>query len=403
MPTKQTTTPKNWQQVKLGDVCDIVNGSTPKRSVPEYWKNGNIPWFTIEDIRSGGRIINETKQSITDKALKETSVKMLPKDSILLCCTASIGEVAFTKIPLTTNQQFNGLVIKDKKNVFPNYLFYSIQKFGKNLKKKTGKTTIGFLSVGNLSKEEILLPPLSEQQKIAEILEAVDLEIEKVSEEIEKSEKMKRGLMDDLLVRDILNNNYPQFKIGKICETDSGGTPSRKKKEYFEDGTISWLTSGEIKKGKIYSSKQSITELGLSSSSAKVFPTDTVLVAMYGVTAGQVGILKSEMSTNQAICGILPNKKIFPEFLYQYLLVKSSYLRSLAGGGAQPNISQKIIKDQHIPVPPIEKQKQIAEILSTVDDKVKITKNLKNSLTKLKKGLMQDLLSGVVRVNVLNV
>ncbi|KKU12718.1 MAG: N-6 DNA methylase [Candidatus Magasanikbacteria bacterium GW2011_GWC2_45_8] len=153
----QKNIPKGWQEKKLGDVCDIVNGSTPKRSVSEYWENGNIPWFTVDDIRSNGRIISKTNQSITDKALKGTSVKLLPEDSVLLCCTASLGEVALTKIPLTTNQQFNGLVSKDKKNLFPYYLFYSAQKFGENLKSKSGKTTINFLSVGSLSKEKVLI------------------------------------------------------------------------------------------------------------------------------------------------------------------------------------------------------------------------------------------------------
>src|SRR3989339_199539 len=166
----QKIIPKGWQEKKLGDVCDIINGSTPKRSISEYWDNGNIPWFTVDDIRSNGRIINKTNQYITDKALKETSVKLLPEDSVLLCCTASLGEVAFTKIPLTTNQQFNGLISKNKGNLFPYYLFYSAQKLGENLKNKSGQTTINFLSVGSLSKEKLLIPSLKEQKKIAGIL-----------------------------------------------------------------------------------------------------------------------------------------------------------------------------------------------------------------------------------------
>ena len=115
--------PSGWQEKKLGDICDIVNGSTPKRSVLEYWDNGDIPWFTVDDIRSNGRIVSKTTQSITDKALKDTSIKLLPKNSVLLCCTASLGEVALTKIQLTTNQQFNGLVSKDAQSLLPYYLF----------------------------------------------------------------------------------------------------------------------------------------------------------------------------------------------------------------------------------------------------------------------------------------
>jgi len=193
-------TPQNgWEEKRLGDICDIVNGSTPKRTVSEYWENGNIPWFTVEDIRSSGRIINKTNQSITDKALKETSVKLLPEDSVLLCCTASLGEVAFTKIPLTTNQQFNGLISKDKENLYPEYLFYSAQKLGESLKSKSGKTTISFLSVGTLSKEKILLPSLEEQQKIADIFSSIDEKISVNKKLKEKLITLKKGLMQDLL------------------------------------------------------------------------------------------------------------------------------------------------------------------------------------------------------------
>jgi len=101
----------NWQTKKLGGVCDIVNGSTPLRSKKDFWHNGIINWFTIEDIRNQGRIIKETKQKISEIALNETSLRILPPKSILNCCTASIGEYAINEIPLTTNQQFNGLVI----------------------------------------------------------------------------------------------------------------------------------------------------------------------------------------------------------------------------------------------------------------------------------------------------
>ena len=96
--------------ITLEEICDIYNGSTPRRNIAEFWSNGTIPWFTVEDIRIQGRIITSTKQKITKTALDETSVKLLPENSILLCCTASVGEYALSKIELTTNQQFNGLV-----------------------------------------------------------------------------------------------------------------------------------------------------------------------------------------------------------------------------------------------------------------------------------------------------
>ena len=105
-------------------------------------------------------------------------------------------------------------------------------------------------------------------------------------------------------------------KLGEVCETGAGGTPLKSHKDYYEGGTIPWLLSGEVSQGEIYNSKNFITEKGLKNSSAKLFPPNTVLIAMYGATAGQVGILKFEASTNQAVCGILPNEKTIPEYLY---------------------------------------------------------------------------------------
>ena len=144
-------------------------------------------------------------------------------------------------------------------------------------------------------------------------------------------------------------------------ETSSGGTPLKANKEYYEGGTIPWLRSGEVSKGEIKSSELFITQKGLFESSAKIFPINTVLVAMYGATAGQIGILRIEAATNQAICGIFPNENIIPEFLYYLLQAETDHLVQISYGGAQPNISQKIIKNLQIPLPSIEVQEKILE------------------------------------------
>ncbi|MEO8721434.1 MAG: N-6 DNA methylase [Ginsengibacter sp.] len=154
-------------------------------------------------------------------------------------------------------------------------------------------------------------------------------------------------------------SEFEMVRLGDVCKTSSGGTPLKSKLEYFENGNIPWLRSGEVAQGHVYNCELFITEKGLKNSSAKLFPINTVLVAMYGATAGQVGILKFEASTNQAVCGILPNEKILPEFLYLVLKSKKEYLISLSSGGAQPNISQGIINDLDIPVPPLSIQQQI--------------------------------------------
>lgn len=160
-----------------------------------------------------------------------------------------------------------------------------------------------------------------------------------------------------------MRHGWEVRKLGEVCETGAGGTPLKAHKDYYEGGTIPWLMSGEVSQGEILEAKNFITEKGLKNSSAKLFPPNTVLVAMYGATAGQVGILRFEASTNQAICGIFPNNKTIPEYLFYCFLSKKEELISQAVGGAQPNISQIKIKNTKIPFPSLPEQQRIVAIL----------------------------------------
>lgn len=206
-------------------------------------------------------------------------------------------------------------------------------------------------------------------------IEGLDFINSEISVSIDKSKIL--GSDDYSLVGDKYTNlqdlssvKYPIVSIGEIFKTGSGGTPLKKHEEYYLNGTIPWLRSGEVSQGFIYTAEINITEEALQNSSAKIFPINTVLVAMYGATAGQVGILKFEASTNQAICGIYPNDKVIPEYLYLILKSQKDYMISLSGGGAQPNISQKIIRELKIPLPPIEVQRDIVKTIDELQNEI---------------------------------
>ena len=164
-------------------------------------------------------------------------------------------------------------------------------------------------------------------------------------------------------------------KLGEVCVTGAGGTPLKTHKDYYEGGNIPWILSGEVSQGEIFEAKNYITEKGLKNSSAKLFPPDTVLVAMYGATAGQVGILRFEAATNQAVCGILPNSKSIPEYLFYCFLSKKDELVAQAVGGAQPNISQIKIKNTKIPLPPLPEQQRIVSILDEAFSAIERSRN----------------------------
>ncbi|MDA8428224.1 MAG: restriction endonuclease subunit S [Geobacteraceae bacterium] len=173
-------------------------------------------------------------------------------------------------------------------------------------------------------------------------------------------------------------------KLGDVCKSGSGGTPLKAKKEYYKGGTIPWLLSGEVSQGDVRAATNFITQKGLDNSSARIFPKNTVLVAMYGATAGQVGILRFEAATNQAVCGILPNSQFVPEFLFYFLLSRKDELVSQASGNAQPNISQIKIKNTDTPIVPLPEQQRIVGILDEAFDgiataKANAGKNLQNA------------------------
>jgi len=159
-----------------------------------------------------------------------------------------------------------------------------------------------------------------------------------------------------------------EVALSEICDTGSGGTPSRAKQEIYYDGSIPWVKSGELRESVITETGESITELGLKESSAKLLPADTLLVALYGATVGRVGMLGIEAATNQAVCYLIPDDtRVERRYLYHALRSKVPYWLTQRVGGGQPNISQGVIKNTKIPLPPLSEQKRIAEILDRAE------------------------------------
>ena len=163
--------PNNWAWSRLSSMCSIVNGFTPLRSESKFWDCGTINWFTVEDIKSQGEMIYSTKQKITDEATSKE--RIVRAGSVLLCCTASVGQCALAKINLTTNQQFNALTVKDvnRSILTDNYLFWFAKTLKPTLQRLSGKTTFEFVSVKKVGNILIPIPPFKEQQRIVAQIE----------------------------------------------------------------------------------------------------------------------------------------------------------------------------------------------------------------------------------------
>jgi type I restriction enzyme S subunit len=161
--------------------------------------------------------------------------------------------------------------------------------------------------------------------------------------------------------------SWEYLKIQDFTEVITGGTPSTSVREYWDDGTIAWLNSGELNQDIVTKSDNFITYKGLENSSTRLMPEDTVLIALTGTTTGVVGYLTFEACANQSVTGILPSKKHHPKYLYYYLKSIRNKILADAYGGAQKHISQGYVKDLIIPLPPLATQKRIAEILDAAD------------------------------------
>ncbi|MCO6482811.1 MAG: restriction endonuclease subunit S, partial [Flavobacteriales bacterium] len=187
------------------------------------------------------------------------------------------------------------------------------------------------------------------------------------------------------------------MRLGDVCKTGSGSTPLRSRKDYYEGGNVPWLLSGEVAQGEVTKATNFITELALKETSVKMFPPGTVLVAMYGATAGEVGILRFPSTTNQAVCGIHPSDQFIPEYLYFVFLQKKAELVAQAVGGAQPNISQEKIKNTLIPVPTIKQQAEVVKRLEAVRHQAsQLEANYQQKLRELE-GLKKGLLGAAFR------
>lgn len=207
------------------------------------------------------------------------------------------------------------------------------------------------------------------------------------------------------VTQDFSNCKWDIVKLGDICETTSGGTPLKSNEEFYVPAEIPWINSGEVRNGEIFKASKYISRLGLKKSSAKLIPANSVLVAMYGATAGQVGLLRFEAATNQAVCSILPSDKFNPKFLYYILSSKTESLIQMSVGGAQPNISQGIIKNIEIPLPPLEVQEEIVKELdgyqAVIDGAQKVIESylpnflIKENWSKVKLGELYNITYGV--------
>ena len=397
MSQQELELPQGWVKSNLENLCELIGGGTPPRQNLEYF-DGGILWLTPTEIPKNKIVkIYDSREKITALGLKKSSAKIIPKNSVLLTSRASIGYVAIAGVELTTNQGFVSFVCDI---ILHNY-FLGYWLFGnKNLleSEATG-TTFKEISKSKLRELEFKLPPLSEQKRIVSKIEELFSKIDLAKQSLEHT-KLQLELYRQSLFKSLFNKTTNFVTLEECSKIGSGGTPSRQKPEYYGGG-ISWVKTTEVQNSYIQSTSEKITDLGLKNSSAKIYPKNSVVVAMYGEgkTRGKCAILDIDASTNQACAVITCDvKKLLYQFCFYWFQSQYDQMRLKSSGGNQPNLNLGIIKHTQIPLPSIQEQEQIVSQIeqgfSLIENTSQIVNSTLQNLQTMKMSVLKQAFEG---------
>jgi type I restriction enzyme M protein len=231
----------------------IESGGTPKSDVEEYW-NGGIPWATLVDLPATDFIseITATKRTISDKGLRESSAKMIPANSVIVSTRATIGRIAINLIPIATNQGFKNVVIEDSARAVPRFVGLALTKLVTTMQAWATGGTFAELSKSKFCELQIPLPPLEVQQEVVAEIEGY-----------QKVINGARAVLDHYRPHIPIHPDWPMEPLSTIFATKSGTTPSRGRTDYFQEGTIPWVKTLDLRDGPIWSTEEKITQQAL--------------------------------------------------------------------------------------------------------------------------------------------
>ncbi|WP_421921725.1 restriction endonuclease subunit S [Marinobacter salarius] len=414
------TIPEGWSIAPIGDICNIAIGGTPSRSVPKYWdstKTIGSPWVSIRDLNKPW--IYETSEWITDAGIKHSNVKPVRKGTVLMSFKLSVGRVAFAGRDLYTNEAIAAF-LPQRKNVYSDqFLYQGLQHW--NLLENIDQAVKGAtLNKEKINQIEAILPPLPEQKEIAAILSSVDDVIEKTRAQIDKLKDLKTGMMQELLTKGIGSGGVPhtEFKespVGRIpaCwavrKADDISDAVMvgvviKPTQYYVDQGVPALRSANVRENGLtmdnlkYFSPESNDQLHKS----KLRKGDllTVRTGYPGTTA----VVTTEFEGCNCIDVVITRPSAEMDSDFFCLWVNSDHgkgqVLKAQGGLAQQHFNVGDMKNLLVPVPPLEEQRDIFRAVDSVIKKLSTSEKRLARLSSLKKALMQDLLTGKVRVNV---
>ena len=372
----------NWKTVKLGEVTEIIKGGTPSRNVEKYFR-GNIAWAIPSDITALDSFlyIDDTETHITEEALSNSAARLLPAGTVLLTSRATIGETAIATVPMATNQGFANFICRETlSNVF---LAYYLRYIKEKLNDLASGSTFKEVTKGTLLNIEIPHLPLSEQRAIAEVLSDVDELLSSLEALIAKKRAIKQAAMQQLLTGKTrlsgFSGAWETKRLGEITKIQKGSLITEKS---VVPGPIPVIAGGQ--KPPYYHNTANRTG-------------KTITVSGSGAYAGFVAfhsqpIFASDCST------ISENSSFSIDFIYYFLVFNQEVIYKAQTGGAQPHIHPVDLMPLEVNLPELSEQKAIASVLSDMDSEIAALEQRRDKTHAIKQGMMQQLLTGRVRL-----
>jgi len=405
--------PSNWCWIKHNSILDISGGAQPDKSFfIDEPQEGYIQLFQTRDYGEHPMPVYIPEKYAT-KTTKEG-------DILLARYGGSLGKVF--KAHTGAYNVALAKVIKLYPNVIHDeylYLYY-LSDFYQDFCIKAGNGRSAQAGFNRQDMEKLIfpLPPLTEQQRIVDRIESLFAKLDEAKEKaqavVDGFEDRKAAILHKAFTGELTEkwrknnggdlNAWKKYCLKDCCSIGSGGTPSRKEPENYE-GDIPWIKTGEIDWNYIYDSEEHISENAIANSSAKIYPIDAVLVAMYGmgVTRGRAGILKIPAATNQAVCVLQPYDYLLNRYLFYFFMCNYWDIREKAVGGNQLNLSATIIGKLDIHIPPIEEQEEIISILDDILEKdsseKEIAEQVITKIDSMKKAILARAFRGELGTN----
>lgn len=357
----------DWKKVKIKDFTKVLSGGTPKSSVEEYYSSGEIGWITPSDLtKYNGQFISKGKKNITGLGLEKSSAKLLPPGTVLFSSRAPIGHVVIAEKELTTNQGFKNILPSPMHD--PKYLYWYLKSIKSEIEFRASGTTFKEISGTAMGEIEILLPPLKEQKKIVAVLDKAQALIAKRKEVILNLDKLVRSVFLDMFGDPVINpKKINKVKLDELGDWKSGGTPPRKKDEYYK-GDVPWYSSGELNNTYISKSIECISHKAIDETSAKLIKPGSLLLGMYDTAALKSSISTQECSCNQAIAFSKLNEELVSTlFVYYVIQLGKDHYKRQQRGVRQKNLNLTMIREIEVILPPLGIQQEFVDLVEKIE------------------------------------